>query len=212
VAAPPTADALTGYTPGVMEGSAPLDPAAAGPPGTGSTPAPTAAAERAPARARRPAVVTILAVLQLLTAAAYGMILAALLVAGPDTLALLLEDAAAEGGLLGEVEMAAAVVGVGGLAVATLAAGVLLLRMRQLGWTITMLLAGLGLMSSIFIWWTEGTTISAWLFVQVASVFYLNQRQVREAFFISRREAGDALSDADATRDSAGATPSEARG
>jgi hypothetical protein len=177
-----------------MEGSAPLDPAAAAP------------------RARRPAVVTILAILQLLTAAAYGLILAALIAAGPDTLALLLEDEAAEGGLLGELEVATAVVGVGGLAMATLVAGVLLLRMRQLGWTITMLLAGLGLISSIFIWWTEGTTISAWLFVQVVTVFYLNQRQVREAFGISRREAGDALSDAGATRDSAGATPSEARG
>jgi hypothetical protein len=195
-----------------MEGSAPLDPAAAGPPGTGSTPAPAVATLRAPARARRPAVVTILAILQLLTAAAYGLILAALIAAGPDTLALLLDDEAAEGGLLGELEVATAVVGVGGLAMATLAAGVLLLRMRQLGWTITMLLAGLGLMSSIFIWWTEGTTIAAWLFVQVVTVFYLNQRQVREAFGISRREAGDALSDAGATHDSAGATPSEARG
>jgi hypothetical protein len=200
------------YTPGVTEGAAPLDPTAAEPTGTGSTPALAVATSRAVTRARRPAIVTILAILQLLTAAAYGMILAALIVAGPDTLALLLEDAAAEGGLLGELEVATAVVGVGGLAIATLAAGVLLLRMRQLGWTITMLLAGLGLMSSIFIWWTEGTTISAWLFVQVASVFYLNQRQVREAFGISRREAGDALSDARATRDSARATPSESRG
>ena len=193
----------------MIEDSAPLDPADAGPTGAGSAPAPVAVATRA--GARRPAVVTILAILQLLTAAAYGMIFAALIVAGPDTLALLLEDAAAEGGLLGELEVATAVVGVGGLATATLAAGVLLLRMRQLGWTITMLLAGLGLMSSIFIWWTEGTTISAWLFVQVASVFYLNQRQVREAFGISR-PGGRCAERRRSHRDSAGATPSEARG
>jgi mannitol-specific phosphotransferase system IIBC component len=157
-------------------------------------------------RARRPAIVTILAILQLLTAAAYGMILAALIV-GPDTLAGPIGDV-----LLGEVETATFALVVGGFAVATLAAGILLLRMRQLGWTITMLLSGLGLVSSIAVWWTQATTTPILLFVQVASVFYLNQRQVREAFGISRREAGDALSDAGIHRDGAGATPSEARG
>jgi len=188
-----------------MGSPAPVDRAGAGPNGAGSAPT----AGRAPARARRPAVVTILAVLQLLTAAAYGMILAALIVAGPDTLALLLEGAAAEGGLLGEAEMATALVGVGGLAVATLAAGILLLRMRQLGWTITMLMAGLGLVSSIFTWWTQGTTIPAWLFVQVVTVFYLNQRQVREAFGISRSEADGAPNEGGDTREDA--APAEAR-
>jgi hypothetical protein len=206
-AAPSTSGALSGYTPGVMEGSAPLDPAAAGPTGSGSAPAPAVAASRASTRAGRPAIVTILAILQLLNAAAYGVILAALLATGPDTLAGLIGD-----GLLGEVETATFALVVGGFAVATLAAGILLLRMRQLGWTITMLLSGLGLVSSIAVWWTEATTNPILLFIQVASVFYLNQRQVREAFGISRREAGDALGDAGATRDSAGATPSEARG
>jgi hypothetical protein len=190
-----------------MEGSAPLDPADAGPPGTGSTPAPAVATARAAPRARRPAIVTILAILQLLTAAAYGLIFAALLATGPDAVVALIGD-----GLLGEVETATFTLVVGGFAVATLAAGILLLRMRQLGWTITMLLSGLGLVSSIAVWWTEATTNSILLFIQVASVFYLNQRQVREAFGISRREAGDALGDADATHHSAGATPSEARG
>ncbi len=152
---------------------------------------------------------TILAILQLLTAAAYGMILAALLATGSTALALLIGDAAADTSL-GDVEVAAGAAMVGGFAIAALAAGILLLRMRQLGWTITMLLAGLGLVSSIAIWWTQGTTIPIWLFVQVATVFYLNQRQVREAFGISRREAGDALSDGvAATRDVAGAAPSE---
>jgi hypothetical protein len=159
------------------------------------------------AHVRRPAVVTILAILQLLTAAAYGLIFAALLATGPDALVALIGD-----GLLGEVEMVTVAVVVGGFAVATLAAGILLLRMRQLGWTITMLLSGLGLVSSIAVWWTQATTTPIVLFVQVASVFYLNQRQVREAFGISRREAGDALSTARATRDSPGATPSESRG
>jgi len=205
-AAPPTADALTGYTPGVMEGSASPDPAAAGPTGTGSAPAPAGAASRSITRARRPAIVTILAILQLLNAAAYGVLLAVLLATGPDSLVALLGD-----GLLGEVEAVAVAVLLGGIVVATLAAGILLLRMRQLGWTITMLLSGLGLVSSIAVWWAQATTTPILLFVQVASVFYLNQRQVREAFGISRREAGDALSDTRDTRDSPGATPIESR-
>jgi hypothetical protein len=195
------------YTPGVTEVPEPLDHPDAGPTGAGGGPA----AGIAPRRGRRPAIVTILAILQLLTAAAYGMIFAALLAAGSTALALLIGDAATDTSLA-DVETAAAVAVVGGFAVAALAAGILLLRMRQLGWTITMLLAGLGLVSSISLWLTQGTTIPIWLFVQVATVFYLNQRQVREAFGISRRSAGDALSDAATIRDAAAATPSEARG
>ena len=49
---------------------------------------------------------------------------------------------------------------VGAFGIASLAAGILLLRMRQLGWTITMLMTGLGLVSSISVWWTQGTTTS----------------------------------------------------
>ena len=173
-----------------MEGSAPLDPAAAGPTGTGSAPTPAAVA--ASARARRPAVVTILAILQLLSAAGYGLILAILLVDGPAVLDAL-ASGASDGTALLDLEVAALVVIVGGFCVAALAAGILLLRMRQLGWTITMLLAGLSLGTSIYLWWTDGTALSIWLLVQVVTVFYLNQRQVRKAFGISRRESGGAL-------------------
>ena len=207
MAAPSTSDALTGYTPAVMEGSASLDRAAAGPAGTASTPPPVFGEPRASTRARRPAIVTILAILQLLNAAAYGVILLVLLAAGPGSL-----SAVVGGGLVGEVETATVVVLVGGFAVACFAAGILLLRMRQLGWTITMLLSGFGLASSIAIWWTQATTTPILLFIQVASVFYLNQRKVREAFGMSGGEAADARSDAGATRDRAGATPSETRG
>ena len=73
---------------------------------------------------------------------------------------------------------------------AELAAGILLLRMRQLGWTLTMLLAGLGLASSIYLWWAQGTTLTIPVMVQVVTVFYLNQRQVRVAFGISRHRGG----------------------
>ena len=170
-----------------MEGSAPLDPAAAGPTGTGSAPTPAAVA--ASARARRPAVVTILAVVQLLSATAYGLILAILLVDGPAVL-----DALAAGSSDGpsaiDLETAALVVIVGGLCVATLAAGILLLRMRQLGWTITMLLAGLTLALSLVTWLVQGAPLEVWVLVQIATVFYLNQRQVRDAFGISGHLAG----------------------
>ena len=125
---------------------------------------------------------------------------------------LLISDAASPGSPATTVQVATAMVIVGGFGVAALAAGILLLRMNQLGWTITMLLTGLGLVSSISIWWTQGTTIPIWLFVQVVTVFYLNQRQVREAFGIARREAGDAPGDAGATRDAGSAALDEVRG
>jgi hypothetical protein len=150
------------------------------------------AARQGAARVRRPAAVTILAVIQLLSAAGYGLILAILLVDGPAVLDAL-ASGASDGTALLDLEVAALVVIVGGFCVAALAAGILLLRMRQLGWTITMLLAGLSLGTSIYLWWTDGTALSIWLLVQVVTVFYLNQRQVREAFGISRRESGGAL-------------------
>ena len=161
-------------------------------PGLASAAGGVVARPQGAARARRPAVVTILAILQLLSAAAYGLVLAILLVGGPAVLEALAPGAAARP-LASDLEFATLVVAVGGLCVAALAAGLLLLRMRQLGWTITMLLAGLGLGVSIYTWWTEGTALSIWLLVQIVTVFYLNQRQVREAFGISRREAGGAL-------------------
>jgi hypothetical protein len=147
---------------------------------------------QAGAPVRRPPAVTILAVVQLLSAAVYGLVLAILLVDGPAVLEALASGSSDES-LVDDLEVAALVVIVGGLCVAALAAGVLLLRMRQLGWTITMLLAGLGLGVSIYTWWTDGTALSIWLLVQIVTVFYLNQRQVREAFGISRRDAAGAV-------------------
>jgi len=73
----------------------------------------------------------------------------------------------------------------GALCIAALAGSVLLLGMRQLGWTITMLLAGLGLASSLYLWLAQGAALQVWLLIQILTVFYLNQRQVRDAFGIS---------------------------
>jgi hypothetical protein len=56
-----------------------------------------------------------------------------------------------------------------------------------------MLLAGLGLATSIWFWWSEGAGLTAWLVIQVATVFYLNQRQTRQAFGISGRTVADAM-------------------
>ena len=145
-------------------------------------------------RARRPAAVTILAIVQLLSAAAIGLIVVGLLASGPAMLEALTGDGAGAGvGPVGDMAVATITILVGALGVAGAAAGILLLRMRQLGWTLTMLLAGLGLASSIYLWWAQGTTLTIPVMVQVVTVFYLNQRQVRVAFGISRRRASDTL-------------------
>lgn len=138
---------------------------------------------------RRPAAVTILAILQLLSAAVYALIFATLLTNGPAVLEALTADPLLDAGLEAGIVTAL----VGGICLTTSAAGVLLLRMRQLGWTLTMLLAGLGLASSIYLSWARGTTLTIPVIIQVVTVFYLNQRQVMVAFGISRRRVDDTL-------------------
>ena len=157
--------------------------------------APASPAARGSARVRRPTAVTVLAVLQLLKALVYGLLLAALLAAGSSVLDVLASDRVLDPGLTLEleVEAAALVALVAGLFLASLLAGVLLLRMRQLGWTITMLLAGLSLGLSLAAWLLQGASLEFWLLVEIVTVFYLNQRRVREAFGISRPAGGFAL-------------------
>jgi Fe2+ transport system protein B len=135
--------------------------------------------------ARRPPAVTILAVLQLITAAAYGLIVIGMVVGGPPAVAEVAGRVLVAESLIGELRMGFVLLVLGILFVACLAAGVLLLRMRRLGWTITMLIAGLGLATSVYLWWFQGTRLEFWLVVQIVTVFYLNQRQVRHAFGIS---------------------------
>lgn len=136
---------------------------------------------------RRPAPVTILAILQLLKAIGYGLIVGVLAAGGSEALDQAIGDIGVDAGMAREAAEVAVLLLVGGLTVSSLAAGILLLRMRQLGWTITMLLAGLGLASSLYLWWAQGTTVAIWAVVEIATVFYLNQRQVRAAFGIDRR-------------------------
>jgi len=138
-------------------------------------------------RPRRPAAVTVLAIIQLASALVYGLLLLGLLLDGTATTEAMV---AVEGGLSGvalTVEIAALRTFVAILFAAAVSGGVLLLRMRRLGWTITMLMTGVGLATSIVTWLADGTVVSMWLAVEVVTVFYLNQRQVRHAFGIVRR-------------------------
>jgi hypothetical protein len=151
---------------------------------SGSLPAgPDAVA--APSRGRRPAPVTILAAVQVLVAIGYLMS-AAQLLAG---------DISAVQALFGEgsgVASDASIVVISVVSVlvvmtvVAVAAAVLLLRMRRLGWTITMLLAGWSLASQIYVYLTLGDLAPPIMILGVITVLYLNQRQVRTAFGIGR--------------------------
>ena len=100
---------------------------------------------------------TILAIIQLLSALAYGVVAVSLLAAGSATIDRLALGVTIEEGATGDVQVATVTALTTVLSLASLTAGILLLRMRQLGWTITMLLTGFGLASSIINWATEGT-------------------------------------------------------
>jgi ABC-type multidrug transport system fused ATPase/permease subunit len=146
---------------------------------------------------RRPAVVTILAVIRIFTAIAYAAVAIALLTDSSATLQAILGPRATGSGSLARLLDATATLSATSLALASLIAGILLLRMRQIGWTLTMLLAGISLASSIVLWWVDGLVNSIALANEVVTVFYLNQRQVREAFGITRRRPGRARRQAD---------------
>jgi hypothetical protein len=154
-------------------------------PNASETPPPAGEAVAGPAR--RPPAVTILAILQLITAAAYGLIFIGMIFGGPAVLEAVAGRLLVAEDLIAELRTGFVLVVLGILFVACLAAGVLLLRMRRLGWTVTMLIAGLGLATSVYLWWFRGTRLEFWLVVQIVTVFYLNQRQVRHAFGISGR-------------------------
>ncbi len=162
-------------------------------------PAPTASGVPPPAGeavdgpARRPPAVTILAILQLITAAAYGLIFLGLIVGGPAVLSEIAGRLLVAEDLIAEFRTGFVLLVLGVLFVACVSAGVLLLRMRRLGWTLTMLIAGLGLATSVYLWWFQGTRLEFWLLVQIVTVFYLNQRQVRHAFGITGRRLPAAL-------------------
>lgn len=63
-----------------------------------------------------------------------------------------------------------------------LTSAALLLRLRQGGWTLAMLLAGTNLAVQIVQYVADGTLTTVSLLLNVVSVLYLNQSTVREAF------------------------------
>jgi ABC-type multidrug transport system fused ATPase/permease subunit len=141
---------------------------------------------------RRPAVVTILAAIRILTAIAYGVVAIALVTDSSATLQAILGPRATGPGSVARLLEGSATLAAASLSVASLIAGILLFRMRQIGWTLTMVLSGISLASSIVLWWVDGLVNTIALVNEVVTVFYLNQRQVREVFGITRRRPGQA--------------------
>lgn len=137
---------------------------------------------------RRPAPVTILAVIQAIGATGYlasiavidGVRLEALQELAARGITIATDDALTTT-MFVVILLAMAVIGY--------AASILLFRMQRLGWTVTMLLAGWSLASQIYLYVTAGDLSPALMLLQVVIVLYLNQRQVRAAFGIGRTAA-----------------------
>lgn len=143
---------------------------------------------------RRPLPVTILAVIQVIYALVFGLVAVAF-ANNPELLDTMTDQPAAglAGSTLRDVEGLVLGVIFAGLSVLALLAAVLLLRLHRVGWTIAMLLTGLALTSQIFTWWADGSVIPFAMLLNVITVFYLNQREVRRVFGISSGRLGDAL-------------------
>ena len=137
-------------------------------------------ADGAPAHRRRPAAVTILAAIQVFTALPLAMIAVALLLDPAATLSIVGGVALPGDALV--VEAAVVAAAYAAMAVLEVVAAVALLRLRRLGWTLAMLLAGASLASSIATWWFTGEVPTVSMLLGVATALYLNQRQVRAAF------------------------------
>lgn len=146
-------------------------------------------ADRAPAPRRRPTPVTILAAIQVVTALMLAIIAAALLLDPEATFPLFGNVAGAGNALVVEAAGVAAVYAA--MALLEIVAAVALLRLRRLGWTLTMLLTGASLASGIATWWFSGEVLTMSLLLGVATVLYLNQRQVRAAFDLADGRGAD---------------------
>lgn len=168
---------------GVSTASAPPQP-----PDATSTSAPLPpAAVSPPARRRRPFAVTALAGLQLISATYFALAAAALVVdpTARQALSGAFETLGLRSGALADVEGLAAGALFAAVALLELLAAILLLRLKRIGWTITMLLTGVALAAQIFNWWNSGEVVALGLLFNVATVFYLNQRMVRQIFGIT---------------------------
>jgi hypothetical protein len=143
-------------------------------------------ADAAPGARRRPVPVTILAALQLLTALLLGVSAVGLAVDAAFASAMLGEAGAAAG-----LEAATLAVIIGIVAALELVAAVALLRLSRLGWTLTMLLAGVSLATQVLTFWSTGEVLTLSMLLGVATVLYLNQRPVRVAFGLADVRGAD---------------------
>jgi len=130
-------------------------------------------------RRRRPVAVTILAAIQVVLGV-LNLAVAIALTADPALareLGVLIDRSA-----FAIVEGTTLVLVVGIVGILELTSAALLLRLRQSGWTLAMLLAGASLTIQIVQYFANGSLTSLALLLNVVSVLYLNQSQVREAF------------------------------
>jgi hypothetical protein len=146
-------------------------------------------ADAAPGGRRRPVPVTILAAIQLVTALLLG-VSAVGLVLDPTIASATLGDAVGTGEVTG-LEVATLAVILGVMAALELVAAVALLRLSRLGWTLTMLLAGVSLATQILTFWSTGEVLTLSMLLSVATVLYLNQRPVRVAFGLADVRGAD---------------------
>jgi hypothetical protein len=147
------------------------------------------AADGAAAPRRRPVPVTILAVLQLVTALLLGLSAVGLVVDSTFT-STILGNTIGPGEAAG-LEAATLALVVGIMAALELVAAVALLRLSRLGWTLTMLLAGVSLSTQILTFWSTGEVLTLSMLLSVATVLYLNQRPVRVAFGLADVRGAD---------------------
>ena len=122
-------------------------------------------------RRSRPFGVTIIAVIQVLSAIAYGVFV--------------LYDRADFGNLLGSLGyfgVLGPVLGLGGLPIAF---G--LLRLQRWAWVLTMFWAGLNLVAALLSYYNDEPNYFG-MVLSVVTVYYLNQREVQAAFSVPAAE------------------------
>jgi hypothetical protein len=130
-------------------------------------------------RRRRPVAVSILAAIQVVLGV-LNLAVAVALTADPELVREL-------GGLIDRsafavVEGTTLVLVFAIVGILELTSASLLLRLRQAGWTLAMLLAGSSLAVQIVQYFANGSLTTLALVLNVVSVLYLNQSTVREAF------------------------------
>jgi hypothetical protein len=130
----------------------------------------------APSRRRRPFGLLVLAALLLFKAAVVALVAASAFVV-PDQIAQLLGG----GGALAEAEGRVAGALLLAIAAILVVAAIGLLAMRRSGWLLTMVLTGVLIALDIGAI-VDGTANHFWMALNIVTVFYLNQADVRAVF------------------------------